>query len=382
MTSLSFHQIDPSPSSAISQIPGKLFIMGEYAILQPQQAAILMAIDQYLTCHIQSFSNKSVVHLECQMQTDLVGMDSLSISRDQSDQLIFSSQTLDQWRLAIESYRLVDRFFEELGLKFEASLINFQSDLQAKNGAKYGFGSSGALVVSLIKALLDFHGLEFLDSKELVFKLASLASLMAGSNGSMADIATICHGGWIYYQAFDRDWIRQKISDEISLLQLLESTWPGLKIESLPVPDHFQTLIGWTGQPASTQNLVAKLKDQTKDHPQAYQNFLARVSYLVDQAKTAIIKQDWLSFQSALAGNRQALVDLGLAYQLPIETDLLKGLADLASQAGGVGKLSGAGGGDCGLAFAKSQEEISRIGQAWLDQGIQPLSFQTAAVIQ
>lgn len=92
-----------------------------------------------------------------------------------------------------------------------------------------------------------------------LFKLAAIAHFEVQGNGSLGDIATSVFGGWLEYHSFDRQWLKTA-RHNYSLSELLAKNWPGLKIKSLPVFDRLNLLIGWTGSPASTSNLVDKVE--------------------------------------------------------------------------------------------------------------------------
>lgn len=87
------------------------------------------------------------------------------------------------------------------------------------------------------------------------FKLAALAHLDVQGNGSCGDIAASCFGGWIAFSTFDHPWVIENFG-RLSIAQLVEQDWPGLSIRPLKAPKALRLLIGWTGSPASTSDLV------------------------------------------------------------------------------------------------------------------------------
>src|SRR5699024_9076758 len=74
--------------------------------------------------------------------------------------------------------------------------------------------------------------------------------------------------------------------------------------------------------------------------------------------------------------NRRALREVGERAHADIETPLLSRLCDLAEYYGGAGKPSGAGGGDCGIAFMPTSEKAAEVMQAWEKNGIKPLALK------
>ena len=58
-----------------------------------------------------------------------------------------------------------------------------------EKGKKFGLGSSGSVVVLVVKALLALYDVSV--DQELLFKLASAVLLKRGDNGSMGDLAML-----------------------------------------------------------------------------------------------------------------------------------------------------------------------------------------------
>lgn len=63
---------------------------------------------------------------------------------------------------------------------------------------------------------------------------------------------------------------------------LIESDWPNLKIEPLQVPEDLRLLIGWTGSPASTSDLVDQVHQSREEKKNSYENFLNESKNCVD----------------------------------------------------------------------------------------------------
>jgi len=71
-----------------------------------------------------------------------------------------------------------------------------------------------------------------------------------------------------------------------------------------------------------------------------------------------------------------ALARLGDETGIPIVTPPLARLIAAARRVGAVAKPSGAGGGDCGIAFATSSEQADAVRAAWRADGIAPLPLE------
>ncbi len=75
---------------------------------------------------------------------------------------------------------------------------------------KYGLGSSAAVTVATVKAILRFYGVKM--SNELVYKLSAISHYSVQGNGSAGDIAASVYGGWLAYQTFDKKMVKARIS--------------------------------------------------------------------------------------------------------------------------------------------------------------------------
>ncbi|UPQ86059.1 phosphomevalonate kinase [Ignavigranum ruoffiae] len=367
----------PRPMQTTFKAPGKLFLMGEYAILNPGHSALLMAVDRYVHCQVDDQDPDQ----PSQCHSDWPGMDVLWVKKSTSAKLEFKSQNLKAWSYVIEAIKLIADLAEIQQLPWRSFNLQIQSDLHNQAGRKYGLGSSAAVTVAVIGALLKFQGLQFNYPALARFKLATLVSIQAGSNGSMADIATSSFGGLIYYQRYDADWLDQQLAAGKSLTYLLSEDWPALQIKKLALPSPVQYQIAWTGQPASTQNLVADLKEKLVSQPEPFLRLSQEIHVLVQKAKVALADEATTDFLTLIQANQKVLTQLAISYQLPIISPQLADFLGACYQAGWVGKISGAGGGDCGLAFSQTGQSTERLHQAWQELGIETLNFKLAPSI-
>ncbi|MCR8969773.1 phosphomevalonate kinase [Facklamia sp. 7083-14-GEN3] len=358
------------------KIPGKLYIAGEYAVLAPKQAAILIAVDQYLELTISKGSetgwlieNHQGDYAPLCLETD---DPQLKVAEDYS----LEEDQLKQWRYVIEAAKVAHTFLQESSLNIQNVHLHIRSQLLSESGKKYGLGSSGAVTVGTLKAILNFHGIKL--SAEKLYRLAVISQLRLGATGSFGDIAANAFGGWTYYVTPDRQHLKKMIANSPSINALMNQEWPGLIIENLAVSKDLQVLIGWTQQTASTDNLVKQLKDQIAIKPQAFQAFLDQAPTVVGQLKEGLITNQADLIQQAISKYRHLLLDLGKAYDLSIETDDLNQLIKIGKHHGYASKSSGAGGGDCGIGLGYDIKAKETILNQWKKHGIMPLNLQVA----
>lgn len=352
------------------KVPGKLFISGEYAILFPQQPAILIAVDQYLHVRITSPNNLSAG----EVHSNLSELGTLEF-RLSPDGFVFSAEHSSGWTYVKHAMMVVNDLFHSMNIKLLNFDLSFDSDLVHDNGVKLGLGSSGAVVVGTIKCLLAYHGLTAIDNT-VIFKLAAIALTRLQSKGSLGDIATITHGGWVYYQAFDRQWLSTLVREGASVSDLLLLDWPDLIIENLEVSKDLSLLIGWTQSAASTENFVGKLLSQLTDRDEAFTNFLARSKETVNKLREALVTNQMAHTQEAIREYRHLLQGLSQDYNLMIETNTLSQLIQTAEDLDYASKSSGAGGGDCGIAVGTSIHSAQQLTENWQQLGIIALDLK------
>ena len=254
--------------------------------------------------------------------------------------------------------------------------LTITSELDDGRGKKYGLGSSAAVVVTVISALLSFYDLpEIQPTKENIFKLSALAHYRAQGSGSCADIAASTYGGWLEYKMFRPEWLIGKLESGTKVIDLLKMDWPELIIRPLSPPDGLSIAVGWTKKAVSTAPMVKSI--QRLRDTNLYEQFLMKSNQAVGKLIQSFEENDCDAALHALTENRYALRFLSEQATVAIETPELKTLIQIANKYGS-GKSSGAGGGDCGIAFLKSNDAKTRLIQEWRDAGIDPLQLHVS----
>ena len=317
---------------------GKLYWAGEYAILEPGQLALIKAIPIYMTAEIKASNNY-------RLYSDMFSY-SVDLRPD-------SSYTLIQ-----ETVALVEEYLTAQGVELHPFSLEIRGKME-REGKKFGLGSSGSVVVLVIKAMLAFY--ERLADRELLFKLASAVLLKRGDNGSMGDIACIVSEDLVLYQSFDREKVAQWLEKE-ELQAVLDRDW-GFSIRSVEPALEFDFLVGWTKEVAVSSHMVKQIKDNmNSSFLQASKETVANLvkALEVGQEETII---DLLEQASQLLE--------GLSSD--IYTPSLRQLKNASRDLKAVAKSSGAGGGDCGIALSFDQDSTTLLKKRWADLGIELL---------
>ena len=317
---------------------GKLYWAGEYAILEPGQLALLKAIPIYMTAEINA---SDVYRLYSDMFTYSVDM------RPDSS-----------YALIQETVALVEEYLTDQGVNLQPFSLEIRGKME-REGKKFGLGSSGSVIVLVIKAMLAFY--ERAAERELLFKLASAVLLKRGDNGSMGDIACIVSEDLVLYQSFDREKVADWLEKE-DLQAVLARDW-GFSIRSVEPALKFDFLVGWTKEVAVSSHMVKQIKNNMN------------ASFL------QVSKEIVANLVKALeVGQEETVIDLlEQASQLleglssDIYTPSLRQLKDASRDLKAVAKSSGAGGGDCGIALSFDQDSTTLLKKRWADLGIELL---------
>jgi phosphomevalonate kinase len=344
-----------SAATITVRAPGKLFVAGEYAVVTPGEPSVLVAVDRYLTVSATESVGAGSIHSPEYGRMPLLwtrSADGLAIDREHHpyDYVLSAITVAEQLRADLG---FVPRFFD----------LRIDSGLDDVSGRKFGLGSSAAVTVATVRAIDAFYGMG-LDGMEL-FKLALLATVRVAPEASGGDVAASTFGGWIGYRAPDRERLRLRSATGPIAPVLRGDDWAGLEIVRLRPPENLRFLVGWTGEPASTERLVDALGRSTRagavDHPGFLLDSRARVSELWE----ALSRGDDDTTLAAIRSTRRLLQRLGADAGLPIETAQLTALCDIAEAHGAAGKPSGAGGGDCGIVLAPTDADVPGMLRAW-----------------
>ena len=317
---------------------GKLYWAGEYAILEPGQLALIKAIPIY-------------------MRGEIVFSDSYRIYSDMFDFAVDLTPN-PAYSLIQETIALVEDFLVYRGQTLRPFSLEIRGKME-REGKKFGLGSSGSVVVLVIKALLALYNLSI--DQNLLFKLASAILLKRGDNGSMGDLACIVVEDLVLYQSFDRQKVAAWLEEE-NLSIVLERDW-GFSISQVKPTLECDFLVGWTQEVAVSSQMVQQIQQNIN------QNFLSSsketVAALVEALKQG--KSEKIIEQVEVAS--KLLEGLSADIYTPSLGQLKEASQDLQA----VAKSSGAGGGDCGIALSFDEQSTEILKNRWADLEIELL---------
>jgi len=298
--------------SIVVSAPGKLILLGEHSVVY-DRPCLVTAVGQRMRVKVE-LSNEAEFQLEAP-DVQVVGYKK-SISELGKGEVPKGAKFVE---FAVKNF--AEKYPFKQGLKIETT---------SEFSSKLGFGSSSASTVCVIKALSELMNLK-LSSKE-IFDLAYKTVLDIQGKGSGFDVAAAVYGGTLYF---------------VTGGKVIEP----LQVDSLPM------VVGYSGVKADTVTLINQVKERMLKEPEVIENIYNQITLLVEEAKKQLLKKDWQKFGDLMNKDQVCLRQLG------VSTDKLDAMTNGAVQAGAYGaKLSGAGGGDCMIAFAplEKREEVAK----------------------
>jgi mevalonate kinase len=277
--------------------PGKVFLVGEYAVLDGG-TAVVAAVDRR------------------------------AIGR-------FVPGAAPSTPLIAEAIRSVGDHLEEIGAALPDGAPEIDSSRFSAAGAKLGLGSSAAVAVVAVGALLDAAGRDVDGNHALAFTLADRAHRAAqGGRGSGGDVAAAVFGGVIGYS---------RAADGAPVVRTLGRV-PG------------ELVVYSAGPPHSTVTSIRDVQALARRDPSRYAHRMDEIAAATANFLHAWEARDGSAVVSAVHEAGAALVALGRNAEMDIWTDPVRAAARLAEELGGAAKPSGAGGGDVGIAFFTDAE--------------------------
>ena len=361
-----------------TRAPGKLFIAGEYAVVEPGQPAVLIAVDRCITVRLTESEGAGRIHSSEYGQAPVVWR-----REDDGEHIIVDERPFDYVLSAIST---VEELRSGRGASPRYFDLEISSELNDSDGRKFGLGSSAAVTVATIAALDEFYRLGLTLTER--FKLAVLATIAISTKASGGDLAASTFGGWIRYSSPDRAALHAHREAHGVVSAMSCSEWAGCSARRVTPPSSLDLLVGWTGSPASTEHLVTRVhtpRERTDESssesspaaqkPRPLVSFAAESHTLVDDLVAAFDADDAEASLTTIRSVRALLRRLSDSTGSLIETEALHDLCEIAETHGAAAKPSGAGGGDCGIALAHPHTEAQTILSGWEAAGIRPLDL-------
>ena len=327
------------------KIPGKLFLVGEYSVLKTGQNAIIMGVNKFLKVSIKKGETHFLIETN---KGSLSFNDSLQMSETNLKHVTYAVKMAHQY---LEYHQVKPMFYH----------IVIKSELESE-GKKYGLGSSGAVIIGILKSILLFHKINISDLD--LFKLAVLTQLKMDDITSGGDLAANIYGGMVYYERYDLNWLLENQD-----LSVISKDWPGLVIKEIAYPN-LKLVVGWTKKISLTKE---KIKDFKRK--EIALSWYENAFEVVLNTKKALLEDDFYRLRQNILKYQELLNELENDYGYLINTKALQLINQSVNQLGYAGKISGAGHGDCGIGVYQQRKCHKKLYQTWQENDIEPLKI-------
>ena len=338
------------PTLIEAQAPGKLVIVGEYAVLEGAPG-LAVAVDVRAEARITSLpgsGNRLVI--PDTGESFRFRWVPASGPRWEGDSPGAFGLPLEACAEILTVRGLLPRASELPACQIELATAAFHHTSNDGQRVKLGLGSSAAIVVALTGALLRLAGGAPLPRQELIAICCEAHRRLQGGSGSGIDVATAITGG-----AVAIDFSCQS-GPEAGVPRAHPVSWPR----------RLRLVAVWSGQSASTPAMLSRLQVFFERDPARFASHMGRLGANAGQAVAAWRAEDLSGLLSAIAGYESGLRQLDEAAGIGIFSPAHERLRAIALKHGAVYKPSGAGGGDFGIALTDSRrvEQALRAGYA------------------
>jgi phosphomevalonate kinase len=222
---------------------------------------------------------------------------------------------------------------------------------------KLGLGSSAAILVASVAAIAADGGtVADAELRAAVFDRSLAAHRKAQGGGSGVDVAASTYGGAIF----------------------ATPSGGSLRVEPTAIPADLVVEVLFAGKPASTPELVGRVKAFRAASPAGYDAVLSGLHAAARAAEAAFRAGSAAGIVDALRAQLRGLSELGTSASAPIVTAEVTRLAEQAAHEGAVVLPAGAGGGDVAL-YVGPHESSASMRRAISDAGHELLDIRLGA---
>ena len=331
----------------VASAPGKLVLLGEYAVLEGAPALVL-AVNRRARVTLSDGVDDAweivspTLHLNARLR----------LRHDKVEWLGHAPAELDWVAM------LLARLPQAAGLppcriELDSAPFYFERVHSEQTAArtKLGLGSSAALTVALLGAL---HAQANSPPPTLDEAIRAHRAIQHGQ-GSGIDVAAALSGGLTRF--------------------VLGAHEP--RTLALSWPDGLRWCCVYSGRSASTRTMLATVAAWHEREPAAFAQRTHELATISSRGVDAIAAHDAAAFLTTLHDYAQALAGFGEAAGTDIASREHRALGTIAADCGCVYKSCGAGGGDVGVTFAVEDERLWEFASRATQSGFAVIELET-----
>lgn len=329
----------------VASAPGKLVIVGDYAVLEGAPAIAT-------TVGIRAKAQVTVTAAGDSVFIDLAGGKAYGFVFETGMGLTWVDESPAERGTILEAVLETCNELLTLPDPLPSLRVSMNTDAFYRSiggsSVKLGVGSSAAVLVALTGALVAALGMR-VERPSLLSICHAAHRRFQGGLGSGIDMSAALYGGVVGVTLG-----RGELEPETEALE-----WPeGLAM--LPL---------WSGNSASTPELLRRFARYRAAEADAFSSHMRYLTRFAQHADAAWRSASVVELMSALAGFDDALRALDADAGIGINTEAHEQLRGLTERHGAVYKTSGAGGGDFGIAISDSTDVIDAVRADAIDAG-------------
>lgn len=316
-----------------ARAPGKLVVLGEYAVLDGAPA-LVMAVNRYCRARMAPSAQG-----RCELQTAAAGVETFRFDAD-----------------APSGSAIVDLVRNAMGASPPAWIASLDSTEFYAGRDKLGLGSSAAALVAWAGAWAAYGRVsgQAASQTPALNDLVRLHRRFQGGAGSGLDVAAALTGGLLAYR-LEGDGMPH--------------------IGSVRLPNSVGFAGVFAGHSASTPDFVAHYRRWAAEKAGQAAALMRTMGEIAARGLAATRENDGVAFLEAVQAYGRVLDALGQAMGVDILTRGHREIGDEAAKFGVVYKVSGAGGGDLGLAFARDSRALASFMARIAERGFQVVNL-------
>ncbi len=347
--------------------------MGGYSIIEPNNVGFVTSIDKRVYAEATALP---FPHIE--LKNEQLGIDCKGVYKN--NKIILDEMEQKKATFIRDAVQFALNYLEQRSVKLQGVKVKTKSDAAFNiDGAKSGLGSSAAVTVATVGAVLSLHGINLTDKKEIevLHKIAQYSHCTSqGKAGSGFDVAASTYGS-IRYSRYSPELVKMSVS------QAVASKWD-YSVTPVNLPSFFYTVVAnIPNNSTSTTQMVAKVKEFKEKNKVEYSKSISELNEYNQKAINCLevlqvqrSEEKLTEFKKWFDASRTLLKTLGEKSGIEIESnEKTQLIAESKKHGAFTASLPGAGGGDSIAGLCLSQTDAVKLKTFWTKSRLELLDI-------